>query len=71
MTSRVRSMAAICAMSSLGITPPVGLAGEFRMTSFVLFESRERSVSRSNEKPRLSITGTPTGVAPRKLMSDS
>ena len=51
--------------------PPVGFAGELRMTIFVFGDSFCWKVSRSKEKPRLSTSGTGTGVAPRKLIIDS
>ncbi len=57
--------------SSFGITPPVGFAGELRTIIFVRGDSFASKVSRSNEKPRLSTSGIGTGVAPRKLITDS
>ena len=53
------------------ITPPVGFAGELRMTIRVRGDRLFSSVSRSNENPRLSTSGTGIAFAPRKLMTDS
>ena len=57
--------------SAFGITPPVGLPGEFRITSFVFGDRLFSKVSRSNEKPRSSTSGIGTRTAPRKSTSDS
>ena len=57
--------------SAFGITPPVGLPGELRTTSFVFGDRLCSNVSRSNENPRSSTSGIGTRVAPRKSTSDS
>jgi hypothetical protein len=51
--------------------PPVGLAGELRITSFVLGDSRSARSSTLNAKSRSSVIGSGTGVAPAQRMTDS
>ncbi len=51
--------------------PPVGFAGEFRITSCVRGVSRSARSSAVNAKPRSSTSGSGTGVAPAKRITDS
>jgi hypothetical protein len=46
-------------------------AGELSTTIFVRDDNFDSNTSRSKEKPRLSTRGIGTGVAPRKLITDS
>ena len=64
-TSGKRSRPATKAsISRFGVTPPVGLAGEFTMTSRVFGPSSDRASSAENAKPFSSRTGSGTGTAP-------
>jgi hypothetical protein len=51
-------------ISERGVTPPVGLAGEFRINSLVRGVIRESVSSAEKPKPFSSRIGTGTGVAP-------
>ena len=51
--------------------PPVGFAGELRITSFVFGERRSARSSTLNAKSRSSVIGSGTGVAPAHLITDS
>ena len=50
--------------SLFGVTPPVGLAGEFRISSRVLGVINFSVSSAENAKPFSSRTGTGMGLAP-------
>ena len=51
-------------ISALGVTPPVGLAGEFRMISLVFGVISASVSSAEKAKPFSSRTGIGTGAAP-------
>ncbi len=51
--------------------PPVGLAGELRITIFVRGVSRSARSWAENANPRSSTSGSGTGVAPANLITDS
>ena len=58
-------------MSSAVSTPPVGLAGELRITSFVRSLRLAANSSRSKRKARSWRSGTKTGRPPTKFTIDS
>ena len=58
-------------LRSRSTMPPVGLAGEFRITSFVRGVTRSASCSAVNAKPSSSRIGSGTGTAPAQRMTDS
>ena len=64
-------MRAISTFSSRSSAPPVGLAGEFRMTIRVCGVSRSARSSAVNAKPVSSVIGSGTAVAPDQLIADS
>ena len=51
--------------------PPVGFAGEFRITSFVRDVSRASRSAAVNANPVSSLNGNGTGVAPAQRITDS
>ncbi len=51
--------------------PPVGLAGEFRITIRVRGVSRSARSAAVKANPRSSTSGSGTGVAPANRITDS
>ena len=65
-------MSATASMSILSRNPPVGLAGEFKITSFVFGDSlAARALGREREAPLLQDRQRDTSSAPTTRVIDS